>query len=256
MNRCLILTVDESREQTERIHQLQREARTVEGIVTQEKRRAILATLTNAQRLLKPYRIANDFAPRLTFTSDRTRTRRDHEKYLTLIDAIALLHQHQREPIKKLVSGKWVEMIPVTVADIEAANAIAPEVLGRSLDELPPQTRSLLESIKTMVVEECEKRDLEQNRFHFSRRELRERTGWSATQIKYHLDRLSDLEYIGTRAGRMGSAFVYELLVDAKSTSELSHVGLLDPGTLSDYDGDLSENLDTSQNLSGTDPTG
>ena len=33
----------------------------------------------------------------LTFLDDRTRMRRDHAKYLTLIDAIALLHQHQRE---------------------------------------------------------------------------------------------------------------------------------------------------------------
>ncbi|MET1534239.1 hypothetical protein [Burkholderia sola] len=34
---------------------------------------------------------------RLTFPDDKTRTRRDHTKYLTLIRAIALLCQHQRE---------------------------------------------------------------------------------------------------------------------------------------------------------------
>ena len=33
MNRCLVLTVDESKEQTERIHELQRLARTPEGIL-------------------------------------------------------------------------------------------------------------------------------------------------------------------------------------------------------------------------------
>ena len=96
MNRCLVLTVDESTEQTERIHQLQREARTIEGILAREKRRDIQTLLQNAQRLLRPMRIANPFARHLTFTSGRTRTRRDHEKYLTLIDTIALLHQHQR----------------------------------------------------------------------------------------------------------------------------------------------------------------
>jgi len=101
MNRCLVLTVDESREQTERIHALQREARTVEGILAAEKRKDVLRVMQNAQRLLKPWRIANDFARELTFTSGRTRTRRDHEKYLTLIDSIALLHQHQREPITR-----------------------------------------------------------------------------------------------------------------------------------------------------------
>ena len=232
MNRCLILTVDESKAQTKRIHQLQREARTMEGIVAGEKRRAVLNTLTNAQRLLKPYRIANDFAPHLTFTSDRTRTRRDHEKYLTLIDTIALLHQHQREPIRKLVAGNWVEMIPVTIEDIEAANSIAPEVLGRSLDELPPQTRRLLESIKTMVADECAKRHIEQDRFFFTRRELRESTGWSHMQIRRHLERLTELEYIAIRHGRNGIAMQYELLIDAKAIENQCHVGLLDPQTL------------------------
>jgi hypothetical protein len=232
MNRCLVLTVDESREQTERIHQLQREARTVKGIVAQEKRRAILDTLTNAQRLLKPKLIANDFAPLLTFTSDRTRTRRDHEKYLTLIDTIALLHQHQREPIRKKVAGQLVEMIPVTIEDIEAANRIAPEVLGRSLDELPPQTRRLLDAIKAYVTSECERRKVDRDKLLFSRRELREETGWTQTQIRRHLDRLADLEYVAIRHGRNGIALQYELLVDADEKADGFAVGLLDPAKL------------------------
>ena len=122
MNRYLVLTVDDSKEQTERIHQLQREARTIEGILAAEKRKDIQRLLQNAQRLIEPKRIANPFARHLTFTSGRTRTRRDHEKYLTLIDTIALLHQHQRETVKHQVSGREVEMLPVTLDDIEAAN--------------------------------------------------------------------------------------------------------------------------------------
>ena len=232
MNRCLVLTVDESRQQTERIHRLQREARTVAGIVATGKRRAILETLINAQRLLKPCRIANDFAPLLTFTSERTRTRRDHEKYLTLIDTIALLHQHQREPIKKKVAGQVVEMIPVTVEDIEAANRIAPEVLGRSLDELPPQTRRLLESIKVYVAKQCKAKQIDQDRFFFSRRDIREDTGWTQTQIRRHLDRLADLEYVALRHGRNGIALQYELLIDANTEADGFAVGLIDPDKL------------------------
>ena len=86
----------------------------------------------------------NPFAERLTFLSDKTRTRRDHEKYLTSIDAIALLHQYQRKIETTTHRGQAIEYIEVTLADIEAANTIAHEVLGRSLDELPPQTRRLL----------------------------------------------------------------------------------------------------------------
>ena len=96
-NRCLVLTVDESREQTRAIHEIQRRRRTLAGIEAKSRRGRILARHQNAQRLLAPVAVRNRYAPRLTFLDTQTRTRRDHEKYLTLIDAIALLHQHQRE---------------------------------------------------------------------------------------------------------------------------------------------------------------
>jgi DNA primase catalytic core len=232
MNRCLVLTVDESKEQTERIHELQREARTIEGLLAAEKRKDIVRVMQNAQRLIEPMRIANPFARHLTFTSGRTRTRRDHEKYLTLIDSIALLHQHQREAITHTVNGREVKMLPVTLEDIEAANRIAPEVLGRSLDELPPQTRRLLEHIKELVRVRMEEQDLEQRLTLFSRRELREKTGWSETQTRLHLERLEGMEYINRRSGKQGSLCKYELLVEASEKAPAWQVGLLDVETL------------------------
>jgi DNA primase len=232
MNRCLVLTVDESRDQTERIHTLQREARTVEGILAGEHRRDILRVMQNAQRLLVPMRIANPFARELTFTSGRTRTRRDHEKYLTLIDTIALLHQHQRQPITHQVNGREVTMLPVTLDDIAAANRIAPEVLGRSLDELPPQTRRLLESVKALVRTQMEAESIEQRHSHFSRKELRESTGWSETQTRLHLERLEAMEYVQRRSGKQGSLCKYELLTAADEPEGSWHVGLIDVAKL------------------------
>jgi DNA primase catalytic core len=228
MNRCLILTVDESTAQTERIHQLQREARTVEGILQAERRKDIQRVMQNAQRLIRPMRIANPYARHLTFTSGRTRTRRDHEKYLTLIDTIALLHQHQRETITHTVNGREVEMLPVTLEDIAAANRIAPEVLGRSLDELPPQTRRLLESIKTHVRAKMKTEQIEQKLARFTRREIREATGWSGTQIRRHLDHLVDLEHIAARGGRNGILIHYELLTESAATATGYHINLID----------------------------
>lgn len=232
LNRCLVLTVDESREQTERIHELQREARTVEGILAAERRKDILRIMQNAQRLIEPMRIANPYARHLTFTSGRTRTRRDHEKYLTLIDTIALLHQHQREPIRHEVGGRTVEMLPVTLEDIEAANQIAPEVLGRSLDELPPQTRRLLDHVKAHVRECMEANKAEQKFARFTRRDLRERTGWSETQTRLHFERLEAMEYIQRHNGRQGRLGEYELLCDATTSLDGFQVGLIDVAKL------------------------
>jgi DNA primase len=226
LNRCLVLTVDESREQTKAIHDLQREAETFDGLKRKVERDRILAVHKNAQRLLKPLHVVNPFAKQLTFLSDRTRTRRDHVKYLTLIRTITLLHQKQR-PLKEEDGLQYIE---VEMSDLAAANALAHEVLGRSLDELPPQTRRLLEQLKKMVQARCESEMIDPELCLFTRREVREFTGWSNTQLKVHLDRLEELEYIyPRRAGMRGSAYEYELLFDGDTeTAKPQLVGLID----------------------------
>jgi DNA primase catalytic core len=223
-NRCLTLTVDESRKQTARIHTLQRQARTLEGLRLRKQRKRMLTLLRNVQRLLDPVDVVNPWADQLTFTAERTRTRRDHEKYLTLIDAIALLHQHQRQGNDD-GDGRY---ITVTLDDIELANRIAPELLGRSLDELPPQTRRMYEAVKAIVRDRMKAEDIEQRFAFFSRRELREHLGWSITQVRVHLERLRQFEYITARYGSPGSAFQYELLTDCNEPEGVERIGLLD----------------------------
>jgi len=216
--------VDESAEQTGRIHQLQRERRTLAGLVAKAERKDLLKKLRNAQRLLLPMDVLNPYAPGLTFPTGRTRNRRDHEKYLTLIDAIALLHQHQRAA-RTLPSGQ--RYLEVTLDDIALANQLAPEVLGRSLDELPPQTRRLLDYIREVV-----KKKQAGPAPTFSRKELRDLCGWSLTQVRAHLERLVELECLAIRHGRLGSQFVYEMLLDADAPEAVAHIGLIDTAKL------------------------
>jgi len=226
MNRCLILTVDESREQTRAIHALQRQARTLEGIERKGRLGAALRVHRNAQRLLRPLAIVNPFAGRLTFQDSQTRTRRDHEKYLTLIDAIALLHQYQRG-IKRTATGS--EYVEATLADIALANRLAGEVLGRSLDEMPPQTRSFLEAVFAAVGRVCAEKEIEQRHYRFTQRDVRGWTGASAQQVKRHLAKLVDLEYALIHRGGRGQSFVYELLYSGEGGQGGKFVmGLLD----------------------------
>jgi DNA primase len=226
-NRCLTLAVDESPAQTDRIHQVQRQRRTLAGLIAKEERQEVLAKLKNAQRLLQPVPVLNAYAPDLTFPSGQTRNRRDHEKYLTLIDAIALLHQHQRPRGQHVVRGRSVEHIAVTLEDIALANQIAPEVLGRSLDELPPQTRRLLEYIREIVTTK-RKTESAKTASTFSRREIKDACGWSLTQVRVHLERLVELEYLAIRCGRMGGPFQYELLIEIDAPENIAHIGLID----------------------------
>ncbi|MFY2222952.1 DNA primase, partial [Escherichia coli] len=57
LNRCLVLTVNESREQTEAIHAAQRYAQTLEGLLASNEKSYITALHQNAQRLLRPLNV-------------------------------------------------------------------------------------------------------------------------------------------------------------------------------------------------------
>jgi hypothetical protein len=213
-NRCLVLSVDESREQTRSIHALQRQKRTLEGLLARARKTELQALHANAQRLLRPLGVMNPYASRLTFPDTATRLRRDHEKYLTLIDTIALLHQCQRAVKALREGGKLIEYVEVTAADVALANALAHEVLGRSLDELPPQTRRVLRLLDGFVGAEAKKKALERSQVRFTRRELREAWAMSDTQLRLHLERLAALEYVLARREGPGGRLVYELVYD------------------------------------------
>jgi DNA primase catalytic core len=261
LNRCLVLSVDEGRAQTQAIHAAQRQRRTLAGLLAKAERERVLKTHQDAQRLLEPLAVVNPYADRLTFLDDRTRTRRDHEKYLTLIDAIALLHQHQRE-IRTLRHGDQdLRYVEVTLEDIALANSLAHEVLGRTLDELPPQTRRLLSLIVGLVERECASQSVRRADYRFSRRKVREATRWGDTQLKIHLARLVELEYLLVHRGGRGQSFEYELLFDGHADgspadgtdeSDARHVsGLIDIDALRCGDDAERSGLHDAQSGSG-----
>ena len=227
MNRCLVLAVDEGREQTRAIHERQRARRTLDGMFANRQRQALIVLHQNAQRLLRPLDVLNPFAQFLTFPDQTTRLRRDHEKYLTLIDTIAFVHQHQRQVLTAERAGQRVEYIEATLADIELANEIAHDVLGRSLDELPPQTRRLLKLIDGHVGAECQRQAIRRSEYRFARRTLREAIAWGDTQLKVHLARLVELEYIVAHRGKAGG-FEYELVYELAGEHGTRLAGLTD----------------------------
>jgi len=215
-NRFITLTIDESKEMTEKILQKQRENETIEGLVKKAETESIFKRHHNAQRLLKPMQLINPFAEKLSYPSESLRARRDHKKYLGLIKAIAYLRQYQR-PVKHVEhEGKIIEYIEAELSDIELANKLAGEVFGRSLDELSPPSRLLLGMIKEMVEKRGKEQKGEQPVYHFTRRDIRDFCKWSDFQVRCHIGQLENLEYIYSVSGKRGKEYVYELLYDGQ----------------------------------------
>jgi DNA primase catalytic core len=211
MNRCLVLAVNEDREQTQAIHQKQREAQTLEGLKARTRRTKIVRLHRNAQRLLKPVDVVIECLKERRFPDTMTRTRRDHMKFIALIQAITLLYQHQREIKTSTEDGETLEYIEATEADVKLAWELASHVLMRSLDDVQTQTRRLLLVIDKMVTAECERLEIERLDYRFTRATVRQFTGWGDSQLKKHLSRLEDLEYLALHRGVAGQSFVYAL---------------------------------------------
>jgi len=217
-NRCLVLSIDEGRDQTRAIHRRQRDAETLEGMLARQQRDSILHLHRNAQRLLRTIPVVNPYAPELTFIDGSTRTRRDHRKYLTLIRVIALLHQHQRDVKRVEHEGSTVEYIEATREDIAVADKLMADV-GHHGDELPPHTRHVLGLLDGMVSTACTERGIEKGEYRFSRREAREQLGIGGTQLWTHLRRLVDGEYLYVHPSKRGRGIVYELALPHAATA-------------------------------------
>ncbi|KLD73720.1 hypothetical protein Y886_36465 [Xanthomonas hyacinthi DSM 19077] len=67
LNRCLVLTINETAEQTAAIQQRQRQARTLAGLQANVRAEQVLSAHRAAQSLLRPLAVVNPFAESLTF---------------------------------------------------------------------------------------------------------------------------------------------------------------------------------------------
>jgi DNA primase len=216
-NRDLVLSADESREQTRRILEMQRFLQTKEGWRMRADRERTRTLHRNAQRLLKPYRVVNPFAGELRFPDHRHRLRRDHDKYTGLIAAVTLLHQYQREIKREEVSpGVWEEYVEATREDIRLAGELAAIVLGRGLDDVPPQTRSFLRQASALVREKAVSLEVDVSVVRVTTRELREKTGLSIPTIHRHLWKLMELECVQSWPVLRTRRMEYEIIFDGE----------------------------------------
>jgi hypothetical protein len=202
----VVLAVDESPAQTQRILERQRQAETIAGLTARLEREAILARHHAAQRLLRAdLQVVNPLAPTLLWPEGRLRARRDQKKLLALLRAVAYLRQWQKEVKHLVAGGKDVAYVEVDAEDVEVVRRLAPVVLGPTLDELSVPARRLLEELRRV------------SKPRFSRREARELIGWSDYQTKTHLRELCELEYVGVvHGGGKGLRLLYELLPGAE----------------------------------------
>ena len=213
-SRFVVISVDESPEQTKAILAAQRQSHTREGWRQRLAREAILKRHQAFQRLLKPLKVINPFEPLLDYPEENLSVRRDQPKYLNLILAVTFLHQLQRPVHNDAELGDYIE---TTLADIAIANELAHELFGHSLDDLSRPGRELLRLIAGHVAGKsgsASGQKAEAGAATFNRRELREAFKWGDTRLRTHLDELVEMEYVVPLSGRFGQTYQYRLVYE------------------------------------------
>lgn len=239
-SRFWVTSIDESRDQTRKILSFQRQQHLSDGLITSPEVEAILKKHRNFQRLLKPLAVKNPYAAQLAYGDDRLQGRRDQPKYLNLIKAIAFTRQMTKEVFYEQRNGSAVPYINADLDDIALANRLAHEILGHSLDELSRPGNDLLLQLDELAKERLKARQKENpdtktrtTDLSFSRRDIREFTGWSNTRLHVHLKELVDFEYIVIETGRNGMPFRYRLAWEGQGKDGRRFMlGLTDPDSL------------------------
>jgi DNA primase len=211
--RFLILTIDESPEQTKSILQAQITKNTFDWYQTTADESTLVKLHHNIQRLLKPLIVTFTRDLRLVWPYSRLQMRREQKKFVSLVKAITLLHQYQRKTgAIKRPDGTRIDFVQATQADVDLALELGREAFARNVDDVSPTGRKLLSEVMALVKEKYDdlksndpKSDLLMSGVPFNRKELRERIGWSETQVRRNLDQVVDLGYIGRINARTGA---------------------------------------------------
>lgn len=184
--RTFEIYIDESEEQTKKIHEAQNRQYT-DPLSPDEKEKA-LKKWHNAQRLLQPCKVLIPFAEQIKFPTKPVRVRRDRPRFMELIGASAFLHQYQRQSVER----NGITYSKANVVDYAVARELAVRILKNVLTGATPKCKQLVEKASEFKGD-------------FKRIDLEKSLGWDTKTVnKYAKEaiRLGCLEGVDSGGGK------------------------------------------------------
>ena len=234
-NRCFELYLDESEAQTRAIFAAQRRARSLDGWRHERRKAAVATAHHNAQRLLRPLKIIVPFVEAIDLPLAWLRGRRDHDRFLSLIEGIAFLHQHQR----RIERDGAEEYIEASLEDYAIAYDLAHQIFADGASDLPKPARDSLAQVETVVESAAKQAKATVAEYWFTRRQVREALRLPDHLAKRHMREIEEFEYVQVQRAPQGGSFRYRLLTDKKTPAILD--GLLAPAALAAKVGQVGE---------------
>jgi len=185
-NRCILVSTDERREQTQRI--VRKLAEHYAGNLSGCHARRIAERHHAAQRMLHSWPVVIPFANRLgeLFDSDRVEVRRAFPQLMSMVQASAILHQYQRK-----FAGDW---LVTAVDDYQLAQHLLARPFARQLGGgLSDPARRYFERLEAWVSGE------------FTTRDARKKDSASGRAVTGWLSELADVDVVDQLEPHKGS---------------------------------------------------
>lgn len=198
MNRCFLIAVDETREQTGRIIQYQN--RKASGKIDGQEERRITEFIQNCLRMLKPHEVINPYADKVQLPEEAHKIRRLNDLYQSFVKQMTLMNQYRR---KKDQKGRLI----TEKEDLQVAAEIMFDSIVLKIDELDGSLRLFYEQLKTYI----KGKGNAYESYSFGQREIRQALNISKTQLHRYINDLLSLEYIQQTGGYANRGYQYKV---------------------------------------------
>lgn len=199
MNRCFLIAVDETREQTQRIIQYQN--RKASGKIDGQEERKATGFIQDCIRMLKPCEVVNPYADRVNLPEEAHKIRRLNGLYQSFVKQMTLMNQYRR---KKDQKGRLI----TEKEDLQTAAEIMFDSIVLKIDELDGSLRLFYEQLKTYIKGKGEAYES----YSFGQREIRQALNISKTQLQRYIHDLLSLEYICQAGGYINKGYRYKIV--------------------------------------------
>lgn len=203
-NQCLILSLDHSPEQDQRIMDYQKKLKA--GLIDDHNIAVTLQKLRHMQQVLQPVKILNPYAPLIELPAETLHPRTTLPLMLNFIEAITFYHQYQREEQTDTQTGE--QFIETHPDDIRWAFQLLKEVLFQKSDELSAAARSFYQWLWDWTKEKG--MPAQDQRFYAT--QIREHRRIHPRTLNRHLKELTEYGFLKITGGnRHTSGYCYAM---------------------------------------------
>ncbi len=203
MSRSLIIGVDESDEQTQKIidHQNKRLA----GLIDIREERKAKEFLQNCMRCIKPLEVVNRYADKITLPLKAKMLRRLNNHYQGFVKQVTILHQHQRQ---KDEQGRLI----AEPEDLKLACDILFDAIMLKVDDLDSSLRQFFDRMKDYAKQLAKENNKTHTETVFTQREIRLALNASKSMCFRFMEDLELLEYVQKTGGYANRGFKYKIV--------------------------------------------